>query len=132
MEKLVLMVVGVMLLLATVCSGAEIKSVVYVDKLVDAIFQAEGGYKADYLYGIRSVSYRDEAEARRICMNTVVNQVKRHSAHDCGLSYFECLANRYAPNGVRNDPKGLNRHWLGNVMYFYEKSLKEEKGGNNG
>ena len=92
-------------------------------RLANAIFKAEGGYEASYLYGIRSISYKDEAEARRICLNTINNQKKRHRAHKCGLSFLTCLRNRYAPLQVKNDPKGLNSNWLRNVKYFYNKEV---------
>jgi len=88
------------------------------EEIANAIFKAEGGYKATYLYGIRSVPYEDEAEARRICLNTIRNQRKRHANHECDLTYLECLAKRYCPIGADNDPKGLNKHWLGNVKHF--------------
>ena len=53
----------------------------YTDvQLANAIFKAEGGYKARYLYGIVSVKYKDEAEARRICLNTIRNHIKRHKS----------------------------------------------------
>ena len=58
------------LLLLTVSVGAD-------ENLADAIFKAEGGYKATYLYGIVSVPYKDEAEARQICINTINNNKKR-------------------------------------------------------
>ena len=89
------------------------------EQIVNAIFQAEGGYKAQYLYGIRSVSYKDEAEARRICFNTVRNNRKRYA--DYGYkkyaTYLEFLASRYCPVGCDND-RGTNKYWLKNVRYF--------------
>ncbi len=91
----------------------------YTDnQIADAIFKAEGGYKATYLYGIRSVKYSDEADARRICKNTIRNQRRRHDNHDCGLTFIECLSKRYCPIGAKNDPKGLNKYWLRNVAYY--------------
>ena len=90
-------------------------------EIVNAIFKAEGGYKATYLYGIRSISYKDEAEARRICFNTVKNQRIRHFKHTCGKTYMVCLRDRYCPLEAKNDPKGLNSNWLKNVMYFLRK-----------
>lgn len=91
------------------------------EKLVDSIFISEGGYTATYLYGIRSVKYASETEARQICMNTCVNQMKRHTEHECGLDYISCLSNRYAPLNASNDPQGLNANWKKNVLFFYNK-----------
>ena len=65
--------------------------------LCDAIFAAEGGLKAKYLYGITSVPYSNIKDARQICMNTIRNQRTRHRKHKCGLTYIECLAKRYCP-----------------------------------
>lgn len=42
------------------------------EQIANAIYQAEGG--KGYDYGIKSVSYKDEAEARQICLNTIRNQ----------------------------------------------------------
>ena len=89
------------------------------EQIVNAIFRAEGGYEATYLYGIRSVSYDTEDEARRICFNTVRNNRKRFS--DYGYkqyaTYLEFLASRYCPINADND-NGTNKYWLRNVLYF--------------
>lgn len=95
------------------------------DQIADAIFKAEGGMKAEYWYGIRSVSYDSLDEARRICLNTIRNQRKRHANHECGFTYLECLANRYAPLNVNNDPQNLNQYWLKNVLYFLGEKKKK-------
>jgi hypothetical protein len=96
----------------------------YTDKqIVEAIFKAEGGYKAQYLFGIRSVSYNSFEEAEKICYNTVRNNRKRYK--DYGYknynTFLEFLASRYAPLNVNNDPNNLNQYWLKNVKYFLEK-----------
>ena len=90
------------------------------EQIVNAIYQAEGAEKATYLYGIRSVSYKDEAEARRICFNTVRNNRIRFKKQDRYNDYLSFLVSRYCPIGAENDPNGLNRHWLKNVRYFLE------------
>ena len=82
------------------------------EEIADAVFKSEGGMKAQYWYGIRSVKYDSLKEARKICLNTIRNQRKRHSRHNCELTYLECLHNRYAPPNVNNDPNNLNRYWL--------------------
>lgn len=105
----------VFLLIAIPLCFAEVYSDI---EIVNAIYQAEGGANAQYLYGIRSIKYDTPREARQICLNTVQNQRRRHSAHICGISYLECLAKRYCPSGAGNDPQGLNKNWLGNVRYF--------------
>ena len=98
------------------------------DQIVNAIYLAEGGDQATYLYGIRSVSYDTPAEARRICYNTVRNNRERYA--DYGnikhRTFLEFLASRYCPVGADNDPRGLNKHWLKNVKYFLNKNKGEE------
>jgi len=96
------------------------------NKLADAIYKAEGGKKAVKPYGILSVTCNSKAECRQICLNTIRNQRKRHKAHDCGLGYLECLARRYAPIGVKNDPSNLNKNWLKNVRYFYRRLTNDK------
>ena len=93
------------------------------DEICDAIFLAEGGYNAKYLYGIRSVKYESETEAREICVRTVKRTVKTRFDVRCKgfVDPLECLANRYAPMSASNDPRGLNRYWLKNVRYFLKK-----------
>ena len=93
-------------------------------EIADAIFWAEGGYKAKYYYGIVSVKYNDIHEARQICLNTIKNHYKRHLRHDCGLDYLVCLSKRYCPIGAENDPNNLNVNWLNNVKYY----LRNPKG----
>ena len=92
-------------------------------RIANAIWKAEGGNKATYLYGIRSVSYKDEADARRICLRTIANNRKRYA--DYGYrqydTYLEFLQSRYCPVNCDND-RGTNRFWLKNVLYFLERN----------
>ncbi len=85
-------------------------------QIANAIYKVENSKR--YPYGVVSINTRgDEAYARRICLNTIRNQRRRHKAHKCGLSYLECLQRRYAPRKAHP----LNRHWLRLVKYFLEK-----------
>ena len=111
--------VGIFLFLfATTCQAS-----IDLDRWANAIFKAEGGYKATYLYGIRSISYKDEAEARRICKNTVYNTLVKYRENRCraGESDIDCMARRYCPINADNDPKGLNKTWKKNVLYYMDK-----------
>ena len=90
------------------------------NQIADAIFKAEGGYRAKYLYGIVSVHYKDEAAARRICLNTIRNNRKRFLKQDKYNDYLQFLASRYCPIGCDNDI-GTNKYWLKNVRYFLNK-----------
>lgn len=87
-------------------------------EIVNAIFLAEGGYSATYLYGIQSIPYTDEADARRKCFNTVINNRFRYA--DYGYkkykTYLAFLANRYCPKN--------KEEWLKNVLYFLKRGGK--------
>ena len=116
---LVMLVVG-FLILAHFASASE---PAYSDEqIVNAIYKAEGGSKAQYAYGIRSVHYDSVAEARRICLNTVRNNRRRYAEYGYKKynTYLEFLASRYCPIGCDND-KGTNKYWLKNVMHFLRK-----------
>ncbi len=90
------------------------------EKLADAIYKAENSVK--YPYGIKSINTNGNKEyARKICLNTIRNQKKRHAKHNCGLDFIKCLSKRYAPIGALDDPNKLNINWLKNVRYFLAK-----------
>lgn len=100
------------------------------DEIVNAIFLAEGGYKAQYLYGIRSVSYKDEAEARKICFQSVINNRKRYAKYGYKnyKTYLEFLASRYCPTtgNLSKAERELNQYWLKNVLYFLKKGANND------
>lgn len=91
-------------------------------QIADAIYKAEGGEKACVPYGILSVKVKDEAEARRVCLNTIRNTRIRYAKYGYKKynTYLEFLASRYCPVGCDND-NGTNRYWLRNVIYFLRK-----------
>ncbi len=90
------------------------------EQLVNAIYISEGGPKAQYLYGIRSVKYKNAQEARQICLNTIRKNKIRFSKQAKYKDYLEFLASRYCPIGCDND-RGANRFWLKNVRYHLQK-----------
>lgn len=98
------------------------------EQIVNAIYLAEGGEKAQYLYGIRSVKYDSPEEARKICFNTVRNNRKRYAdyGHKKYDTYLEFLASRYCPIGCDND-RGTNKYWLKNVRYFLSTAEQGRK-----
>ena len=96
------------------------------DELADAIYLAEGGKNTKYPYGIRSVKCEGKDECRQVCLNTVRNNRKRYAdyGYKTHKSYLEFLANRYSPIDADNDPKGLNKNWLKNVLWFLTKGVR--------
>lgn len=114
MKRIIMPTLMSLLLVATSKAG-DIPAA-YAERIANAIYKAEGGAKARVPYGILSVKVSSEAEARRVCMNTIRNNHRRwERAGKPGL-FLEFLARKYAPIGAANDPKGLNKHWLNNVQ----------------
>jgi len=89
-------------------------------EIADAIYKAEGAAKATYAYGIRSIPYKDKADARRICLNTIRNNKKRFLKQSKYKDFIVFLGSRYCPIGCDND-NGTNKYWVKNVMYFLER-----------
>ena len=87
-------------------------------EVCDAIYRAEGGAKAQYLYGIRSVKYVSVTEAQEICMRTVRHARKDYRNRNIKEGFIEFLSRRYCPIGAKNDPHGLNKNWVKNVKWF--------------
>ena len=90
--------------------------------LIEAIYYAEGGSNAKKPFGILSVSCEGYKDCRKICHNTVRNNIGRwkRANSENPISYLQFLAGRYAPVGASNDPGGLNHNWLRNVRWFLE------------
>jgi len=88
-----------------------------VNQLADSIFVAEGGFRAKKPYGILSVPCEGEKECRKICINTIRNNIERYIewGHKKFPTYLDFLRSRYAPENVKNDPNNLNDNWLKNV-----------------
>lgn len=94
------------------------------EKLADAIYQAEGGSKAKKPYGILSVPVKDEAEARRVAINTARNNYQRWQAAGQPGDYLNFLADRYVPASA--DPQG-NVNWKSNVARIYAQLEAKKK-----
>lgn len=91
------------------------------DRLVRAIRYAEGVPS----YGNMLLARRHGGHTRvpeklgraataRIIHSTYRSWVKAHRPGP----FIDYLGRRYAPIGVSNDPKGLNRYWVGNVSTY--------------
>lgn len=99
------------------------------ERLANAIYKAEGGAKTRHPYGI--LKRYKTTTSRQACINTCKHAWKDYLAGGGivrpGASnakwepYLEFLQRRYAPRGVANDPTDLNRHWLKNVTFYYER-----------
>ncbi len=115
-----LITTGIILLYSLICFTC-LPSTYDDEAIANAIYRAEGSEKAVKPYGILAVKCYEEKDCRQICLNTIRNQRVRHKAHECELTYLECLARRYCPVGASDDPQGLNANWLSNVWYFLKR-----------
>lgn len=88
--------------------------------LVDAIYIAEGKERAKKPFGILSVPCSGYADCRRICENTVRNNLKRWERKGRPGDFINFLGARYAP--VPAHP--LNANWARNVRALYERKIK--------
>lgn len=109
------LIISFMILLCLVLSASA--ETIDIEKYADAIFWSEGEFSS-FPYGIKSVKCEGMQECRKVCKNTVRNNIKRYEdygykKHDDFLSF---LASRYCP--VPGDKTGLNKNWIKNVKFF--------------
>ena len=106
-------------LLSTSHAGEpEIYETYTIDQIADAIYIAEGGKNTRFPYGIKSIKCQGEKACRRICKNTIRNNIKRYTRNSRGFStYLEFLGSRYCPTSgkLSKSEKRLNRYWVSNV-----------------
>ena len=121
-------VAAMTLLIALLCASLARAESFTNDQIVRAIYLTEGGQRAQFAYGIRSVRYSSIAEARRICYNTVRNNRRRYTqyGHKQYPDYLSFLASRYCPTTgkLSQAEKRLNGNWLRNLRYFLMKGAK--------
>jgi len=94
------------------CGPARANDAEYITAVADAIYRVEGGAKTRFPYGIKSVKVSGEAEARRVCENTIRNNLARWRKAGAQGEYLDFLADRYCPPSV--DPTG-NFNWKKNI-----------------
>ena len=126
MKKLSLLIIGLLL-----SAGQGYTQPDWSDtEIVDAVYIIEGGARADFLYGIRSVRYRDSADARNICLRTIRNNRRRYAdyGHRQYPDFLAFLASRYCPTTgkLSQAEKKLNGHWLPNLRRQLTKNRKEK------
>lgn len=106
----------IFLLVMAGCAYASEQVDVY--RLANAIYIAEGGAKTAHPYGI--LKHYKHTSARSACINTIRHALLDWS-EDMRVDFITFLARRYAPIGAANDPTGLNKNWIKNVRYYYER-----------
>ena len=119
MYKITIITLFILTTTAAVCQAYTL------DQWVEAIYAAECGTgpkpTCTYLYGIRSVKYKDKAEARAICKRTVERTLYSRRAQRCrpGEDDLTCLARRYCPINSDTD-NGTCQFWKKNVKFWME------------
>ena len=119
---ILLSITAVFMMTARVLFASE---VINVPVLADAIYKAEGGANTRHPYGILK-KYK-VTTPRQACINTIKSGLKRYQTDTKGLEFIPFLAQTYCPIGAKNDPTGLNRHWVKNVSFFYARLLAKKE-----
>ena len=98
------------------------------EEIAQAIFQAEGGYRAKHLYGICSVHYSTLSGAKSICIRTIRHHERLFALQRARAitieRFIKSLGESYCPikgSNLRPAERALNRYWQKNVMYFLRK-----------
>ena len=93
----------------------------FLAPVVAAVRHAEDGSRGRE-YGVlhprAEVSYRSQAGW---CAATVQKNYDRWVEAGKKADFITFLGIRYCPVGAKNDPKGLNKHWITNVNFFYNE-----------
>jgi len=112
--KNITLIIFFLLISINLCNGEEYTN----EQIADSIFLAEGGYKTNYPFGIKSVYCDGYDSCRKICLNTISNNRIRYSEYGYKQydNFIEFLGSRYCNisiNGCEN--------WVYNVRYFLKK-----------
>lgn len=117
----VMAIVGLFILLAS-CTLSHANEPINVNRLANAIYMSEGGAKTRHPYGILA-KYKTTTP-RQACINTIKTNIRKWNKAGMTGSYKEFIvfmSKTYCPIGAKNDPTGLNRHWVKNTTYYYER-----------
>lgn len=128
MKKLILILCFQTIFFANKQVFAQNLSTNELNLIANAIKKVEGNSN----YGIISLKLKGntkeekEIYARKICINTIKNNFARWKNQSQEKDYISFLGSRFAPLGVGNDPKNLNKNWIKNMKFFLGiKFLKE-------
>ncbi len=89
------------------------------EKIVQAIYHAEGGSSTRYPFGIKSIPCKGYDSCRLICLNSVKNAKKRYVKAGCPGDFISFMGKRYSPPEI-------NPNWVRLVKYFINKEDKIE------
>lgn len=103
-----LLVTGVVILTLTMPAHAYSN-----EAIATAIYHAENS--KSHPYGI--LKHYKTTSPRAACLNTI-KHARRDFTGSGEADFIIFLAGRYCPIGAANDPRGLNKNWIKNVLYF--------------
>jgi hypothetical protein len=110
---------GLILIMATFpCFGRD-NGKVDVQRLANAIYEAEGGARTSHPYGI--LTHYNKTTPRQACINTIKHGLRDWNGKGDFISF---LGSRYCPTkgkNLRPAEKRLNPNWIANVRKFYNK-----------
>jgi hypothetical protein len=97
----------------------------YINKVVDAIYLAEGGTKTKHPYGVM-LHCHDTKEYRQVCFNTVKHSYIKWEQIGKPGDFITELGKIYAPTSgkITSKERELNQYWVRNVSYFVRKVNK--------
>ncbi|MDE2097581.1 MAG: hypothetical protein KGL39_10070 [Patescibacteria group bacterium] len=102
------------ILLFCLSANAMELSPIQVATIRNAIYWSEGGSKAKYAYGVKSVPYRNLDEAKRICDRSIRNNYARWLTSGRTNDFIAFFSRRYCPLDASN--------WTRNVKFFCKKA----------
>mgnify|MGYP001600186831 FL=1 len=85
-------------------------------QIANAIYQAEGGVKTRFPYGVKSIKCQGEPQCRKICLNSVFNGRKRWERAGKPTDLITFIGKRYSPPST-------NPNWVRLVTYFLKKGI---------
>jgi hypothetical protein len=115
--KYLVVIAGTMIAILILAKCLFAEEVIDVNRLVKAIYIAEGGENAKKPFGVLSVPCSTFSGCERICRNTVRNNIKRWKKAGEPTDFISFLGARYAPRSSHP----LNANWIPNVRRIYGK-----------
>lgn len=124
-----IIVLSAILILIALCLPANAEQEWTNTEIINAIYHAEGGEKAQFPYGIRSVSCESKSACRKVCENTIRNNRIRYAKTKPGQypDFISFLGSRYCPTRGRTltpSERRLNGNWKKNVLFFLNKARR--------
>lgn len=85
--------------------------------LIQAVLVAEGNIIRAVQCSLPKVTTREEAI--EVTCRSAVHAMSDYIKTNDGPGFVAKWAEKWAPNGAKNDPRGLNAHWPTNVLRLW-------------